>query len=69
MNKKIHIEAAALAVGPQSSASSSSGAGKWDCAKGTGPRFWIPDRVVKSAADSGGDVDQTDLSVPQFPSF
>lgn len=37
--KKIHVEAAVLAVVPQNSASSSSGAGKWDCIKELDPDF------------------------------
>lgn len=66
-NKKIHLEAAALAVLLRNSCSSSSGAERWDFIKGTGSRFWIAE-VVKSTARSDGDVDRADLSVPQFPS-
>lgn len=41
-------------------------AGLWGYIKGSGPRVWIPDLVLRSAADSVGDIGHTKLSLPQL---
>lgn len=41
-------------------------AGLWGYIKGPGPRVWIPDLVLRSAADSVGDMGHTKLSLLQL---
>lgn len=41
-------------------------AGLWGYIKGSGPRVWIPDLVLRSAADSVDDIGHTRLSLPQL---